>query len=127
MGSSSWQPTVAGNHDDLTPKAPGLLDGTQAEFDGLRVAGVSGIMGEPGRPRRRTPDDYLGTVRQLLDRSPHVLLLHEAPEGALAELLSASFGGLVVCGHRSWPERVRKLGRAICLNVHGAVVVLEVS
>lgn len=118
---------VAGNHDDLTASSPGLLDGTRIEFDGLRIAGLSGIIGESGRPRRRSSDDYLGTVRRALARAPHVLLIHEAPEGALAELLAGAFDGLVICGHRSWPERVRRLGRAVCLNAHAAVVVLKVE
>lgn len=118
---------VAGNHDDLAPSSPGLLDGTEIEFEGMRIAGVSGIMGQSGRPRRHTPELYLGTVRRLLARAPHILVVHEAPEGPLAELLSATFSGLVVCGHRSWPERVRQLGRAVCLNAHGAVLVLEVK
>ncbi|MDV7390080.1 hypothetical protein RZS08_01950, partial [Arthrospira platensis SPKY1] len=64
-----WVAGVAGNHDlfgDRGAQAglarePGLhlLDGDAVTLDGLRIAGVGGICGRPGKPNRRPPEAFL--------------------------------------------------------------------
>ena len=85
-----WVAGVAGNHDHFgdSPKdlarlgqEPGIhfLDGRCAEIDGLRIAGISGIIGNPRRPFRRDSTEFMRVLYELLKQRPDVLLLHEGP------------------------------------------------
>ena len=102
-------------------------------MDGLRVGGVSGIVGDSGRPNRRSPDEFAESLITVLALQPDILLMHAAPatdEGAPGDpsiadwIRSTDFAGLIVCGHVHWDERVQRCGRATVLNVDGAVVTL---
>jgi hypothetical protein len=133
---------VFGNHDLFgEPQCPchppdELLDGTVRELAGLRIGGVSGIIGDPSRANRRSPDGFADQLVQVLDQRPDILLMHAAPQigdGAPGEPLiaeriqEANYEGLIVCGHVHWRERVQRCGRAPVLNVDGAVVTLVSS
>jgi hypothetical protein len=52
-----WTAGVLGNHDRLKSPVAGttLLDGQVVEMDGLRIGGISGIVGKAGRLLRRDP------------------------------------------------------------------------
>lgn len=123
---------VTGNHDLFAePRPAGCLDGHIVEIDGLRLGGVSGIIGNPQKPNRHPPEQFLAHLAQVVARKPHVLLLHSAPhvdatcrgDRLIADsLVQLGYDGLVVCGHVHWAERVRHLGAATILNVHEAVV-----
>jgi len=130
---------VLGNHDQFGESArsrhrpEGFLDGAILEMDGLRVGGVSGIVGDSGRPNRRSPDEFAESLITVLALRPDILLLHAAPESdegapgdaSIADWIrSTDFAGLIVCGHVHWDERVQRCGRATVLNVDGAVVTL---
>lgn len=86
-----WVVGVAGNHDligdgvgDLrrfrASEAPGFLDGDTVERDGLLVDGVSGVVGNPAKPFRRTGDDYLAAITRVLAERPSLLVLHDGPD-----------------------------------------------
>lgn len=138
-----WVAGVAGNHDlfgkpnELARfrREPGifLLDGDAVTLDDLRLAGVGGICGRPGKPNRRAPEQFVAAVRELLPARPHVLLLHEGPEGepgqrGNAEVRAAVAGkpGLVVCGHCHWHQPLCELpGGGQILNVDARAVLLE--
>jgi len=54
---------VAGNHDlfpsrRVQSRNIRLLDGEITELDTLRIGGVGGIIGDPGRPNRHTEEDF---------------------------------------------------------------------
>lgn len=141
---------VAGNHDsfgsgpaDLAAFAdePGiaLLDTEPplrpaCEFAGLRVAGVSGIAGNPSRPWRRHADAYVSAVADAIATGPDVLLLHQNPAlpgvrrdelTRLTQLLAAAATGLVVFGHAFCPEPIVTLGRCQLLATEGRAFWLE--
>lgn len=127
---------VAGNHDafgsrpaDLLAFAqqPGihLLDaGTpglavSAECGGLRFAGVSGIVGNPNKPWRKTQPEFTAAMAAALDSQADVLLLHQNPalpqvrrasETWLTELLQRRGRGLVVFGHSFCTDPLVELG-----------------
>ena len=42
-----------------------LLDGTFVDVDGLRIAGVGGIIGRPTKLNRKTQDDYMRKARDV--------------------------------------------------------------
>ena len=124
-----WTTGVLGNHDRLKEPVAGttLLDGQVVEFDGLRIAGVGGIIGKAGRLLRRDLESYLETLTEALSREPHILVLHESPAGDspefrgnphITELLSRSSPTLVVCGHCRWPSPLKELANGTqILNV----------
>lgn len=144
---------VAGNHDafgrdagDLRAFAletgltlldvgtPGLP--TSIECRGLRIAGVSGIVGNPTRPWRKEPHDYIEAVATAISTSPDVLLLHQNPalpgvrrdeQTRLTQLLAAAGSGLVVFGHAFSPQPRIKLGRCELLATEGRAFWLERS
>ncbi len=154
-GAFRWVAGVAGNHDAFAggrvPRGPearaatdrfrrsgpgDLLDGDAVVRDGLRLAGVSGIIGDPKRLHRRRPDAFAAAIVAALSPAPDVLVLHEGPEvgergrrgspfvrDVLADL--APPGLLVVCGHCHWPEPLAELGRGVQVcNVDARCVVL---
>lgn len=149
--SSGFVAGVAGNHDAFGDGAGELLafaqeprihlldDGTSglclgAESHGLRLAGVSGIVGNPARPWRKTQEQLQAAVGKALLLEPDVLVLHQNPalpdvkrsdHAWLTELLHARGQGLVVFGH-SWCHRpFVELGRCQLLASEGRAFWLE--
>lgn len=111
---------IAGNHDDFgpdlarvlaLPKAHFLTQGT-ANAHGLRVAGLSGIIGRPDKNFRLAEDTYVRGVAALLRQAPHVFLTHLSPrldalglqgDACLTAALVKGPPTLVLCGHSHWP------------------------
>lgn len=138
-----WVAGVAGNHDlfggpqeqSRFCRQPGvhLLDGGAAALDDLRVAGVGGICGSPGKPNRRPPEEFVAAVRRALVGRPHVMMLHEGPDGEPGQrgnpALRAALAGrriLVICGHVHWDRPLAELpGGAQVLNTDARAFVLE--
>jgi Icc-related predicted phosphoesterase len=136
---------VAGNHDNFGPSAKppawlrnlgavSYLDGNHATRNGLKLAGVGGIIGNPRKPNRRTEADYLRAIESVLDESPDVLILHDGPEGdakqrgsrMVRELLEEHSPVLVIRGHAHWQDPPAILGNGTqVLNVEARVVVLR--
>ncbi|MDI6098164.1 metallophosphoesterase [Actinoplanes sp. NEAU-A12] len=131
---------IAGNHDELSPAwaddpGPGvaLLDGTRYHHGDLTVAGVSGVIGVPAKPFRRTEEAFLATVDALTDPPPDVLLLHEGPRGTgpdqpgratLRARLERRPPPLTLCGHVHWARPIAPLGAGHILNVDARAVLL---
>jgi 3',5'-cyclic-AMP phosphodiesterase len=130
---------VAGNHDEVAATQVAelgpdvvLLDGERRDFGGLSVAGISGIIGDPGRALRRTEKDFLSLVRKAGTPPTDVLLLHEGPAGdragqlgnaAIRSTLERRAPSLTLCGHVHWAEPVAALGGGHIVNVDARVVV----
>jgi hypothetical protein len=131
---------VAGNHDEVTAAQVAelgpdvaLLDGDRRCFGSVTVAGISGIVGDPGRALRRTEKDFLTLVEKLTTPPPDVLLLHEGPVGdradqlgraAVRSTLERRAPALTLCGHVHWAEPVATLGDGHAINVDARAVVL---
>jgi Icc protein len=133
-----WVAGVAGNHDEIDSKRmrhlqrAAVLDGEQVTLDGLAIAGLGGIIGDPQKPRRRPETRYRHALRELLQLRPDVLVLHESPLGGEGqrgrELVREEVEGkvaLVVSGHVYWPDPLCALAPTTqALNVDGRAVVL---
>lgn len=117
-----WVAGVAGNHDRFGNDREAqrfrqesgihLLDGEAVEVDGLRIGGVSLIIGNPEKPGRRSQDEFLDALQGVLRAQPDIVVLHEGPDGStrqrgnprIRETLAASEAALTICGHDHWDE-----------------------
>lgn len=129
---------IAGNHDEMSASWPGgpgiaLLDGTRHRLGDLTVAGVSGVIGDPAKPFRRTEEAFLEAVESLIDPPPDVLLLHEGPRGTgpdqpgratLRDRLERRPPPLTLCGHVHWARPTAPLGSGHILNVDARAILL---
>jgi hypothetical protein len=146
-----WATGVAGNHDIFSdqPSEPAFnefrkgsgklfLDGESIELDGLRIAGISGIIASNQKPWRKSSNEYLATLRRLLHSNPDILILHEGPddpdqdlpgnEEIRKEILRSVKEPLfLICGHKRWENGgLNLLGRSCqVLNVNERVIVLQ--
>ena len=94
----------------------------------------SHICGNPDKQNRRAPESFIAAVRQRLAARPHLLVLHEGPDGGEPTLrgnpeLRAALGSqptLVICGHVHWDRPLVTLATGPqLLNVDARVVLLE--
>lgn len=137
---------VAGNHDTFGDEheerafrsGPGryLLDLDVVTLAGLRVGGLGGIIGDPGRRNRRTEDDYEAGLELLATDAPSLdlLVLHESPGVAelglignerLTRILGRRRVSLVACGHAHWDYPLLELPSGTqVLNVDARCIVL---
>ena len=131
-----WVAGVAGNHDDVSHVKnianAHLLDMASVELDGLRVAGVGLICGNPAKKGRRAEHDQLERIELMCSARPNVLVLHEGPTGdgeqqggsdRIAEVLADEPPRLTVCGHEPWPNALSGPTSQV-LNVCERVVVM---
>ncbi|MFD0712813.1 metallophosphoesterase [Paenibacillus sp. GCM10027626] len=138
-----WVAGVAGNHDVLQPGELELLQSDSGiyfmdtpsivEPDGLRIAGLGGVIGRPDKPNRTPEQQYLRTIQQLLARQPDSLLLHQSPdypalqfEGSaqIRQTLEATPATVVFCGHSHWEAALVRLANGTqVLNVDAKVFI----
>ena len=141
-----WVAGVLGNHDQLgaTPaelnrfvQQPNLfyLDGTTCSVAGLSIAGISGIIGNPTKPLRRSADEYLSMLARLRQTKPDLIILHPSPSVPKSHYLGADELGaayerqeypLTVCGHISWPQPLAELQNGTqILNIDSRAIILR--
>jgi 3',5'-cyclic-AMP phosphodiesterase len=139
-----WVAGVAGNHDNFGTAAEFAqferlsnlhhLDGRMVRVDELDLAGISGLISTKQKPFRRPPKVYQQLLRELLDRSPDILILHEGPSAPdhnlhgndtiRTELINRR-SILTICGHVFWNQPVINLPQGSqVLNVDSRVVIL---
>jgi len=137
-----WVAGVAGNHDlfhgqarfpDSFDAMPDVhaLHGRSVVVDGLRIAGYSGISGNPRKPWRNLETDTRRILGDLLAQHPDMLVLHQGPdEGSEDDLIGeilATHGPalpLVIFGHRHWSEPLHHRGKTTLLSVDSRVILL---
>lgn len=135
---------VGGNHDlfgsDVNSKpnwrGPEVffLDGDRAEFGSVRVAGLSGVIGNPRKNFRRTHQDYIESLELLLSEPTDILITHDGPDvpntpcrgiPEVREVILKYKPSLVVRGHSHWPQPCVQLSEEVqVLNVDATVVIL---
>ncbi|SHK50468.1 metallophosphoesterase family protein [Rhodothermus profundi] len=130
---------ITGNHDllDEPPTGTWLLDGEVLELKGLKIGGISGVVGRKDRnPRNRDAPTFRKVLEKILSKRPHVLLLHPCPEvkplwlgdAMIAEVLQQYPHGLhVVCGHVEWPSSHARLGPHSVWNVDHRVILFRLD
>jgi len=145
-----WVAGVAGNHD-VFGKSPSLpefkaflrqpktyfLDGDTVELDGLRIGGLSGVVGDSARkPFRREEKVFASEAKRLAGASPDLLVMHDGPDGndtrrgwpVIREALEQSRPTLVIRGHAHWESSVATLQNGTqVLNVDARVVLLRAA
>ena len=136
-----WVVGVGGNHDSFGDRDRPFsrtnaffLDGDRRVIDGLRFAGISGVIGNPKKNFRRTHEDFLFTLDDLIESPMDVLVMHDGPSGGqtgcrgideVLELVEARRPTLVVRGHCHWPTPwVEVQNEVQILNVDQTVVIL---
>lgn len=141
-----WVVGVAGNHDHFgaSPRefasfcreeGVHFLDGTYIDIDSIRIAGMSGIVGNPRRPFRRSTGSFIRTYKELLQYQPDIVLLHQGPRlpgdtdsvtMVPLEAVGEPVPALYCFGHKHRKEPLwqSELGSQY-LNVDGRVVVLR--
>ncbi|GAA2561369.1 hypothetical protein GCM10010435_36330 [Winogradskya consettensis] len=94
------------------------------------------MIGDPARPLRRTGEDFLDAVKSAITPPPHVLLLHEGPNGetqdqlgnaTLRALLDRQAPALTPCGHVHWDKPAARLGTGHIINVDARAVILTAT
>ncbi|MES9831903.1 MAG: metallophosphoesterase [Candidatus Thiodiazotropha sp. DIVDIV] len=137
-----WVVGVHGNHDLFPGNDEGkisrcknvhALDGETISVDGLTLGGIGGIIGKPGKPRRRSESEYLSILDALACSDLDVLLTHCGPDtthgfmgdARIQETLDSRDVPLHVFGHCPWPEPLTVVSGTQLLNVDGRVVVFE--
>lgn len=140
-----WVTGVAGNHDQFGGQCDfevfegqancHPLHGRVIEVDGLRIAGISGVIGTSKKPWRCSPKEWERMATRLLEQEPDILILHQGPENSVKRrkghplinevLARFEHRPLVIFGHCRWPEVVSSLpGGAQLLNVDYRAVLL---
>jgi hypothetical protein len=132
----AWVIGVPGNHDDASSvrcdERVAVLDGSTVTIDGLRVAGVGLISGNPAKVGRRSDESQLARIRAVVDADVDLLVLHEGPHGDQAQpghreirqVVEERGVPLTVCGHVHWDRPLAHHARGQILNVDTRVVVM---
>ncbi len=139
----NWVVGVAGNHDTFAgyAKPPNFrrplhfLDKQSVIVDGLTIAGISGIVGNPDKPWRKTEDEFEEYIFSLQSDEPDILLMHDGPgipelgyRGSQRMLEAISFLAkpLIIRGHAHWKQALAELPTGLqILNVDARVVILR--
>lgn len=147
---SCWVCGVAGNHDlfsdkpskpdaDAFLKTPGIhfLDGGTVSLNGLLIGGISGVVGNPLRPFRRTEQEFLGAISMLVSKEVDLLLMHDGPDypesafkgnPAVRSLLANHRPVLTIRGHAFWPQPlIRQPNGGQVLNVDSRAVIVTAN
>ena len=139
-----WVVGVGGNHDtfgehtqSFTRENAIFLDGARQEVDGIKFAGISGVIGNPKKNFRRTHEEFLFTLDDLITPPTDVLVMHDGPNGRRTgcrgieealELVETRRPTMVIRGHCHWPTPLVEVQHGIqILNVDQTVVILTRS
>ena len=137
LSATAWQTfAVLGNHDavnggELAPDVR-ILDGEIARPSSLTIGGVCGIIGNPAKNQRKTGEEFLVALQLATRSQTNVLLLHQGPQGAIAdplmadpvhEYLQTRKELLVLFGHKHWDEPFHASGQNLYCNVHERILV----
>jgi Icc protein len=109
---------IGGNHDkfdnieDINKiKNAKLLINEIFEIEGLRIGGLSGIIGRADKNFRLQETDYLKALSNLLNKKPNILLTHLSPQISdedlqgdenITKILEKGNKTTLFCGHSHW-------------------------
>lgn len=109
---------ITGNHDKFNNiedlykiKNAKLLVNEIFEIEGLKIAGLSGIIGRPDKNFRLQETNYLKSLSNLLSKKPNILLTHLSPQISdenlqgdenITKILENGNTTTLFCGHSHW-------------------------
>lgn len=101
------------------------------------IAGLGGIIGNRRRPHRRTDQEFVDCLEELLNEQTDILITHDGPDAPeyglrgspmIRHLLEVLCPPLVIRGHAHWNQPLVELaGGTKVLNVDGRVVIMRRS
>ncbi|WP_173911892.1 metallophosphoesterase [Acinetobacter sp. Marseille-Q1618] len=134
---------IAGNHDDFGQDLDQLqkienihfLESDIIQLDGIKIAGLSGVIGRIDKNFRRSESDYLKILERFLKQKPDITLTHLSPyfeeynflgEVQLTNLLEKYSENLLFCGHSHWEtsQAITLKNATQVLNVDTKVFIL---
>lgn len=138
---------VAGNHDEFGDaesfesfkQEPGIhyLNEEIQKIAGIKIGGLSGIIGRPTKNFRNEEKRHLKILDKLLRHQPSFILLHEGPNDfelrqrgnlKIREVIEAGKETVVCCGHTHWKQTfVRKENGTQVMNVDSKCLVLKIE
>lgn len=141
----SWVVGVAGNHDYFgTPqenktfqatKNINLLHHNSICIDGLKIGGISGIIGRADKTNRVEASQYISSLKKLLQQEADFILLHESPDyppfglkgnNIIRQCLEQAPKATICCGHCFWEQSLVTLqNETSILNVDSKVLLLK--
>ena len=137
-----WVVGVAGNHDTFGESGKPFsrtnahfLDGNRTEVDGIRFAGISGVVGSPRKNFRRTHENFVYELDEILQVQTDIAVRHDGPDAPaesgcrgiedVRKVVDRRRPGLVVRGHCHWPMPFVELSCGVQdLNVDATVAIL---
>ncbi|UQN42406.1 metallophosphoesterase [Agarivorans sp. B2Z047] len=121
---------VLGNHDIIQEQHLAsntiVLDGNSDNCLGVRIGGVSGIVGRSGRNQRKSQQEFMSALAKVTNVKNDLILLHQGPKGTTNSQLGDSeitnhlllkSKGIVAFGHRHWSKPFIEIGKNQVLNV----------
>lgn len=139
-----WVVGVAGNHDlfgsDVAPASclagnAHYLDGETAVMDGVTIAGIGGIVGNPQKAHRKTDKEFASFIEMLVSASPEILVMHDGPDDPergqrgspiIRQVVERLNSTLLIRGHAHWETPFVQFANGTqILNVDCRVAVLH--
>lgn len=141
-----WVIGVAGNHDRFgdndeknefkNKEGIFLLHKNIEEVDGLKIGGISGIIGRGDKTNRVGEKEYLDTLKKFLNQDLDFVLLHETPDfpkldfignSKIRKVVEKVSPSKIICGHCFWERTMIKFeNQSTILNVDSKVVILKI-
>lgn len=135
---------IAGNHDCFEHGSDSLnennnicfLENGIVKFQGLTIAGLSGIIGRQDKNYRMPESDYLKALSELMKKDPDILLTHLSPEAEgfqgepqMTSLLERSSSTTLFCGNSHWEtnQPVYLKNRTGIINADSKVFILTAT
>lgn len=131
---------VHGNHDKVDEsklkKNTYILDGSSTNIQGVKVGGVSGIIGRSDRNQRKTEEEFIRKLKKVTTHKNDIVLLHQGPddhennqigEPRITEHLNSKKDLVVAFGHFHWEVPFINFGKNQVLNVDNRLYVVSVK
>jgi Icc-related predicted phosphoesterase len=143
--SYEWVVGVAGNHDHFAKQNPDtalshldnvyFLHKNHLTIDGLRLGGISGIIGKPSKNQRVAEADFMAALNQLGKQELDILLLHSSPnipdqqlmgDDRIRQKIEEHHFKNIISGHVHWHvAHTRLKQRTDIWNTDGRVLILQ--
>ena len=128
---------VHGNHDKVIDSEMNsnsmILDGASANIQGVKVGGVSGIVGRSDRNQRKEQEHFIKELSKVTRSKNDIILLHQGPEDVengqlgdpeITEHLKTNASSIIAFGHCHWNKPFLEIGKNQVLNVDNRLYVV---